>query len=103
MGRLADLQNSWKAQTWGYHDAQRLRSLRLDQEYRDSIVDQSSRVSESNLDDLDILDRNLVWKSDLAPITREQRLLGEEQVRIQRTLVSHIQGSRTRRGGEGTY
>ena len=70
------------------------RALHYNRLWKDSIPDQSSRVSESK--------EPPGWLDVALSLEREIRILNSEVVSL-RTTVSHITKERTRRGGEGTY
>lgn len=81
MGRLDELRNSWKAATWGYRDSQRLRSLRLDQEYRDSLKEKTD-----SREPADWLDVALTLEKADESLKRELRIQSEEIVRLRNTV-----------------
>jgi hypothetical protein len=82
MGQLEKLKG--RIEMWGYHDARRLASLRLDQEYRDSLECKpiQSTIVESLPDD---------------SLKREVRLQAEEIVRL-RNSVALLQKERNLEG-----
>jgi hypothetical protein len=90
MGRLEELLQSPKAKDWGYHDARRLASLRLDKEFRDSLECKpiQSTIVESLPDN---------------SLKREVRLQAEEIVRLRNsvTLLTKKGGSVKDTDGSG--